>query len=92
MNMRRMLAVPSEDAFGGIEPVGPAGNPQGAGHPVGVPRRRRLPRHPNRHGHERAHGTRLVDEGLVIDDEPITTRTGGHAHVPATTISERLEG
>lgn len=52
---------------------------------------RRLTCHPNLHGDARAYGATFVDDDLVIDGDLITARTGGHAHLLAGAIVERLK-
>lgn len=53
-------------------------------------RGRRLTCHNNLVGDARAYGARYVDEDLVVDGSLVTARTGGHCHLLARTILERL--
>jgi protease I len=53
-------------------------------------RGRRLTCHPNLHGDAIAYGATFVDEDVVEDGDLITGRTGGHAHLFARAIINRL--
>jgi protease I len=53
-------------------------------------RGRRLTCHNNLVGDARAYGACYVDEDLVVDGSLVTARTGGHCHLLARTILERL--
>ncbi len=59
---------------------------------VDVVKGRRLTCHPNLHGDALAYGAEFVDEDLVIDGDLITARTGGHAHLLAGAIIDRIQG
>ena len=52
---------------------------------------RTLTCHPNLHGDALAYGARYVDKDLVEDGDLITARTGGHAHLLARAILERIQ-
>jgi protease I len=52
---------------------------------------RRLTCHNNLHGDALAYGAVYVDEDVVQDGDLITGRTGGHAHLFARAIVERLK-
>jgi deglycase len=52
---------------------------------------RRLTCHNNLHGDAQAYGATYVDEDVVQDGDLITARTGGHAHLFARAIIERLK-
>jgi protease I len=54
-------------------------------------RGRRLTCHNNLHGDAIAYGAIYVDEDVVQDGDLITGRTGGHAHLFARAIIERLK-
>lgn len=54
-------------------------------------RGRRLTCHNNLHGDALAYGAIYVDEDVVQDGDLITGRTGGHAHLFARAIIERLK-
>lgn len=51
---------------------------------------RRLTCHNNLHGDALAYGAVYVDEDVVEDGDLITARTGGHAHLLASAIINRL--
>lgn len=53
-------------------------------------RGRRLTCHNNLIGDARAYGAAYVDEDLVVDGDLITARTGGHCHLFARAIIERI--
>jgi protease I len=53
-------------------------------------RGRRLTCHNNLVGDARAYGAQYVDQDLVVDGSLVTARTGGHCHLLARTILERL--
>ena len=53
-------------------------------------RGRRLTCHPNLHGDAIAYGAQFVDDDLVEDGDLVTARTGGHAHLLARRILQRL--
>jgi protease I len=52
---------------------------------------RRLTCHNNLHGDAIAYGAIYVDEDVVEDGDLITGRTGGHAHLFARRIIERMK-
>ncbi len=53
-------------------------------------RGRRLTTHNNLHGDAVNMGAAYVDEDVVVDGDLVTARTGGHCHLFARTIIERL--
>lgn len=53
-------------------------------------RGRRLTCHPNLLGDARAYGAQFVDQDVVVDGDLITGRTGGHAHLFAAALIERI--
>ena len=53
---------------------------------------RRLVCHTNLHGDAQAYGARFVDEDVVEDGDLVTGRSGGHAHLFARRIIDRLAG
>ena len=54
-------------------------------------RGRPLTCHPNLHGDALAYGAQFVDQDVVIDGDLITGRTGGHAHLFARAIIDKLK-
>lgn len=54
-------------------------------------RGRRLTCHNNLIGDARAYGARYQDEDIVVDDDLITARTGGHCHLLARTLIDQLK-
>jgi protease I len=59
---------------------------------VEVVRGRRLTCHPNLHGDALAYGAEYVDEDVVVDGDLVTARTGGHAHLLASTLISMIDG
>lgn len=53
-------------------------------------RERRLTVHNNLLGDAKAYGAEYVDEDLVVDDDLVTARTGGHCHLLARKILEMI--
>lgn len=58
---------------------------------VEVVRGRRLTCHPNLHGDAIAYGAQFVDEDVVVDGDLVTARTGGHAHLLASTLIKMID-
>jgi protease I len=56
----------------------------------GLVKDRKLTCHNNLHGDALAYGAKFVDQDLVEDGDLITARTGGHAHLLARAILQRL--
>lgn len=52
---------------------------------------RRLTCHNNLIGDARAYGAQYVNEDVVVDDDLITARTGGHCHLLARTLIDRIK-
>jgi len=52
---------------------------------------RRLTCHPNLHGDAIAYGAEFVDEDVVVDGDLVTARTGGHAHLLASTLIKMID-
>jgi protease I len=52
---------------------------------------RRLTCHNNLHGDAVAYGAEFVDEDLVVDNDLVTARTGGHAHLFAAQIIKMID-
>ena len=52
---------------------------------------RRLTCHNNLHGDALAYGAEFVDQDVVEDGDLITARTGGHAHLLARAILNRMD-
>jgi protease I len=57
----------------------------------GLVKGRKLTCHNNLHGDALAYGAEYVDQDVVEDGDLITGRTGGHAHLFAQAIIERLK-
>jgi len=57
----------------------------------GLVKGRKLTCHNNLHGDALAYGAEYVDADVVEDGDLITARTGGHAHLLARAIIERLK-
>jgi protease I len=53
-------------------------------------RGRRVVAHNNLHGDVLAYGAIYTDQDVVVDDDLVTGRTGGHCHLFARTIIDRL--
>ncbi len=51
---------------------------------------RRLTCHNNLHGDALAYGATYVDADLIEDDDLVTARTGGHCHLLASRLIERI--
>lgn len=51
---------------------------------------RTLTCHPNLHGDAIAYGAKFVDKDVVEDGDLITARTGGHAHLLARAVLQRI--
>lgn len=58
---------------------------------VEVVRGRKLTCHPNLYGDALAYGANFVDQDVVVDGDLVTARTGGHAHLLASTLIARIE-
>ena len=56
----------------------------------GLVKDRKLTCHNNLHGDALAYGAEFVDQDLVEDGDLITARTGGHAHLLARAILQRM--
>ena len=54
-------------------------------------RGRRLTCHNNLIGDAKAYGADYVDEDVVVDGDLVTARTGGHCHLLARTLIDRLK-
>lgn len=52
---------------------------------------RRLTCHNNLIGDAKAYGAQYINEDVVIDNDLITARTGGHCHLLARTLIDRLK-
>ena len=58
---------------------------------VNILKGRRLTCHPNLHGDALAYGAAFVDEDVVVDNDLVTARTGGHAHLLAAALIQMIE-
>ena len=58
---------------------------------VNILKGRRLTCHPNLHGDALAYGAEFVDEDVVVDNDLVTARTGGHAHLLAAALIQMIE-
>ena len=58
---------------------------------VDVIKGRNLTCHPNLHGDALAYGANFVDQDVVVDRDLVTARTGGHAHLLASTLIKMID-